>query len=70
MHEVPCQERDEESQESYHEEWETGDKWRLPEVWHQDVQDREKLEKQYTRIELYSNRVPFEEPGYLYQEAP
>ena len=40
LHEVPGQERNEESQESDHEEWETGDKWCLPEVRYQDVQDR------------------------------
>jgi hypothetical protein len=44
LYEMPRQERDEESQESDHEEWETGDKWCLSEVRDQDVQDWEGLE--------------------------
>jgi len=43
LHEVPCQERDEESEESDHEEWQAGEPGHLPEVRHQNVQDREEL---------------------------
>jgi hypothetical protein len=40
---MPSQERNEGPQEYNHEEWQTGNSRRMPNLWHQDVQDRKGL---------------------------
>jgi len=43
LYEVPDQERNERPQEHYHEEWQAGNPRNMPNLWHQDVQDRKEL---------------------------
>ena len=52
LYEVPRQERDQEPQEHRHEEQETGNPGRLPDLWHQGVQNRQVGLLSLSRTEL------------------
>jgi hypothetical protein len=54
--EMPHQERNEEPQSHYYEEWQTGNTGRLPGLRHQDVQNRQELKPVaiFQKLELYT----------------
>ena len=41
--EVPCQQGNERRQKHHHEEWQAGSSGRMPDLWHQNVQNRQGL---------------------------
>jgi hypothetical protein len=56
---MPREERNEGCQEYHDEEWQAGDSGRMPELWHQDVQNRKELtlkkEEDVLRIIAFSS---------------